>query len=167
MKVLSKIENAFSWIFFSFGVGISLYSVFMRYIVGQSQSWSTEIFTMLLVWAIFIGFSTALRDDKHIAIDIVYDRAGPLFKKVSNIVTFVIGLCFSSFIIWAGIEMVVAAYTQGIKTIDAGFPIWISYLIMPITGILLFIRFIEKAYRYFTLKEEAVSEEKEDYTWQQ
>lgn len=166
MKTLAKIENAFSWIFFSLGVGISLYSVFMRYVVGQSHGWSTEIYTMLLVWAIFIGFSTALRDDKHIAIDIVYDRAGPLFKKVANTVTFLVGLCFSAFIVWAGIEMVLAAYAQGIKTIDAGFPIWISYLIMPIAGILLFIRFIEKAYRYFILKEEPTNEE-EDYTWQQ
>ena len=66
MKWLTKIENAFSWTFFSIGIGVSLYAAFMRYVMNHSQSWATEIYTMLLVWAIFIGFSTALRDDKHI-----------------------------------------------------------------------------------------------------
>jgi C4-dicarboxylate transporter, DctQ subunit len=165
MQILAKIENAFTWLFFSVGIAVSLYSVFMRYVMGNSQSWATEIYTMLLVWAIFIGFSTALRDDKHIAIDMVYDKAGPLYKKIANIVTLLVGLTFSVFIIWTGMEMVLAAYSQQIKTIDVGFPIWINYLIMPIAGTLLFIRFIEKAHRFFIRKEDATSEV--DHKWQQ
>ncbi len=165
MKWLDKIENAFSWTFFSVGIGVSLYSVFMRYVMHNSQSWATEIYTMLLVWAIFIGFSTALRDDKHIAIDMIYDWAGPLYKKIANVVTLIVGLAFSAFIVYAGTEMVLAAYSQGVKTIDFGFPIWINYLIMPLTGTLLFIRFIEKAHRFFIRKEDAISEV--DHKWQQ
>lgn len=165
MQILAKIENAFTFIFFSAGIGVSLYSVFMRYVMGNSQSWATEIYTMLLVWAIFIGFSTALRDDKHIAIDMVYDKAGPTYKKIANVATLLVGLAFSGFIVWTGMEMVLAAYSQQIKTIDVGFPIWINYLIMPIAGTLLFIRFIEKAHRFFIRKEDATSEV--DHNWQQ
>lgn len=156
MKVFDWIESAFSALFFLVGIGISLYSVFMRYIMGSSQSWATEIYTMLLVWAIFIGFSTALKDDKHIAIDVLYDRFGPTMKKVSQVIILFIGLAFSVFIIWTGLDMVTTAYAQGIKTIDVGFPIWINYLIMPIAGTLLFIRFCEKAYKFFVKKEEVV-----------
>lgn len=153
MKFLDRIESAFSIVLFLIGIGISLYSVFMRYIVGTSQSWATEIYTMLLVWAIFIGFSSALKEDKHIAIDVVYDRFGPKMQHFSQVVTLVIGAAFSVFIIWTGMDMVTTAYSQNIKTIDVGFPIWINYLIMPIAGTLLFIRFCEKAYRYFFKKE--------------
>ncbi|MEW9677216.1 TRAP transporter small permease [Lentibacillus sp. L22] len=149
MKILTIIENTISAILFMAGIGISLYSVFMRYVVGHSQSWATEIFTMLLVWAIFIGFSTALREDKHISIDILYDRVGATMKKICELATLIFGIAFSMFFIWAGYEVVVAAYEQGSRTIDVGFPIWISYLIMPIAGILLLIRFIEKAYKFF------------------
>lgn len=153
MKYLDRIESAFSIFLFLIGIGISLYSVFMRYIVGTSQSWATEIYTMLLVWAIFIGFSSALKEDKHIAIDVVYDRFGPKMQQFSQVVTLLIGAAFSIFIIWTGMDMVMTAYSQDIKTIDVGFPIWINYLIMPIAGTLLFIRFCEKAYRYFVKKE--------------
>lgn len=165
MKVLDLIESAFSAVFFLGGIAISLYSVFMRYVLGASQSWATEIFTMLLVWAIFIGFSTALKEDKHIAIDLVYDRAGPTFRKISQAFTLIIGLAFSVFIIWSGMDMVMTAYEQGIKTIDLNFPIWINYLIMPIAGALLFIRFCEKAYKFFIKKEEVVHGE--DILWKQ
>ncbi|QDY45028.1 TRAP transporter small permease [Planococcus glaciei] len=81
LRALDLIESAFSALFFLAGIAISLYSVFMRYVLGASQSWATEIYTMLLVWAIFIGFSTALKENKHIAIDILYDRSGPTFRK--------------------------------------------------------------------------------------
>ena len=165
MKILNTIESALSGLFFLFGVGISLYSVFMRYVVGASQSWATEIYTMLLVWAIFIGFSTALKEDKHIAIEMLYDRSGPKMRNFSQVVTLLVGICFSVFIVWTGMEMVLTAYNQGIKTIDLGFPIWINYLIMPIAGTLLTIRFIEKAYKFFVKKEDVVSEG--DITWKQ
>jgi C4-dicarboxylate transporter, DctQ subunit len=165
VKILNIIESALSGIFFIFGVGISLYSVFMRYVLGASQSWATEIYTMLLVWAIFIGFSTALKEDKHIAIEMVYDKSGPKMRNFSQVVTLLVGLGFSLFIVVTGMEMVLTAYSQGIKTIDLGFPIWVNYLIMPIAGTLLFIRFCEKAYKFFIKKEDVTSEG--DITWKQ
>ena len=154
MKVLNFIESALSGILFLLGIGISLYSVFMRYVMGASQSWATEVYTMLLVWAIFIGFSTALKEDKHIAIELFYDKFGPTMKKVSQAIIFIIGIGFSISIIWTDFNMVLTAYDQQIKTIDLGFPIWINYLIMPIAGVLLLIRFCEKAYRFFVKHEE-------------
>lgn len=167
VKWLTKIENLFSAIFFLLGISISLYAVFMRYVVGSSQSWATEIYTMMLVWAIFIGFSTALRDDKHVSIEILYDRVGPKMKQVFEIVTLLIGIAFSMFFVWTGSEMVVTAYEQGIKTIDVGFPIWINYLIMPIAGMLLLIRFIEKTYRFFSKDDSNSTNEEADEEWQQ
>lgn len=153
MKYLDIIENAFSAILFLLGIIISLYSVFMRYVVEESVTWAPEIYTMMLVWAIFIGFSTALRDDHHIAIDILYDRFGPKMRKFSQVLTLIIGVFFSIFIIWTGMEMVLIAHAQGIVTIDVGFPLWINYLIMPIAGALLLIRFLHKAYKFFLEKE--------------
>lgn len=169
MKWLYKLENFVAILFFLFGISISLYAVFTRYVLGKSQSWATEIFTMMLVWAIFIGFATALRDDKHITIDILYDRMNPTMKKISEVVTLLIGTAFSFFLIATGTDMVLTAYDQGIKTIDVGFPIWINYLIMPISGLLLFIHFIVKIYYSFkNIEPEHPSiglEKEEDTTW--
>ncbi|PWA08135.1 hypothetical protein DCC39_15525 [Pueribacillus theae] len=165
MKLLTKIENVFVITFFLVGIAISLFAVFMRYVVGNSQSWATEFFTMFLVWAIFIGFATALRDDKHVSIDILFDKVGERTKKIFEMITLIFGIAFSIFFIWTGTDMVLVAFKQGIKTIDAGFPIWIYYLIMPISGALLFIRFVEKAYRFLFNKRE--TQEGTDPEWLQ
>jgi C4-dicarboxylate transporter DctQ subunit len=157
LKILNTIESALSGLFFLLGIAISLYSVFMRYVVGASQSWATEVYTMLLVWAIFIGFSTALKDDRHIAIEIFYDKSGPKMRRFAQAVTLLVGISFSLFIIWTGLEMVLTAYSQDIKTIDLGFPIWINYSIMPIAGTLLFIRFFEKAFKFFVKNEDVTN----------
>lgn len=159
MKVISKIENFFAMLFFLSGIGISLYGVFSRYVLGQSHSWTTEIYTMLLVWAIFIGFSTALRDDKHIAIDILYDRVGSKTRKIFEVIILIIGIAFSTFFMWTGYEMVLTSFEQGHKTIDAGFSIWISYLAMPVAGVLLLIRSVERAVRVFLNKTTSTEEE--------
>lgn len=166
MRILSIIENTISSLLFLAGVGVSLYAVFLRYVIGSSHSWTTEVFTMLIVWAVFIGFSTALRDDQHISIDILYDRVGPKAKKAFEVIVLIVGIAFSVFFMWTGFDMVVTAYNQGIKTIDAGFPIWIHYTIMPVAGLLLLIRFLERGYKIFIKKEELKSQEV-DTEWQQ
>ena len=146
MKWFHKLENAVAFLFFVLGVAVSLYGGFMRYVIQHSQSWTSEIYTFMLVWAIFIGFGTALRDGEHIAIDLLYDRLPLALKKAVNVFVLLVGLAFSLFFIISGGQMVMTAFGQGIQTIDVGMPIWIPYLIMPLGGILLFIHFCEKAY---------------------
>jgi|SRR5699024_5197916 len=165
VRILTYIENAISGFLFLVGIGISLYAIFMRYVVGMSFSWATEFYTMFLVWAIFIGFSTALRDDKHIAIDILYDRVGANVQKIFELIALIFGSAFSIFFIWAGVEVVISAYNQGSTTIDAGFPIWINYLILPISGVLLLIRLIEKTFLFF--KKGTTDTKEDDSEWQQ
>lgn len=149
MNWFHKLENAIASMLFVLGIGISLYGVFMRYVIQHSQSWTTEIYTFLLVWAIFIGFGTALRDGEHIAIDLLYDRLNPALQKAVDVFVLLIGLAFSLFFIVSGGQMVLTAFGQDIETIDVGIPIWIPYLIMPLGGLLLFVHFCERAYNSF------------------
>lgn len=164
MRFLRKIENFFITLFFLSGVAISLYAVYMRYVVGASQSWATEIYTTLLVWAIFIGFSTALRDDRHVAIDLLYDRVSPKMKKIFDLIVVIVGIAFSIFFIITGADMTLTTFQQGIRTIDVGMPLWIYYLIMPIAGLLLLIRFIEKGILIF--KKPTTFQKEDQQEWQ-
>lgn len=157
------IENVLITFFFLTGVTISLYAVFSRYVLGVSQSWATEIYTTLLVWAIFIGFSTALRDDHHVSIDLLYDRVSPKMKRVFDLIVVLIGIAFSVFFIVSGADMTLTTLQQGIRTIDVGMPLWIYYLIMPIAGLLLLIRFIEKGISIFKKPTILKKEDKQEW----
>lgn len=142
-KILKVAEDFFSGIFLLAGISISLYAIIMRFL-NNSQYWTSELYTMLIVWAIFIGFGTALRDDDHISMDVLYERLSEKVKLYVNLFGVLVGLIFSLFFTLSGFNMMLAAYSQGIKTLDLGWPVWISYTIMPIGGILLFLHFIEK-----------------------
>lgn len=161
MRILTFIENFISGLLLIAGVIVSIYSIFMRYVMEHSLSWATEFYTMFLVWAIFIGFSTALRDDKHISIDILFDRVNPTFQKIFELIVLFVGTAFSMFFVWAGVEVVLSSYNQGSTSIDAGFPIWINYLILPISGLLLFIRLLEQTILFFRKKQSSSEEEKD------
>lgn len=148
-KWIKILEDILGGSLFIIGLLISLWGVFTRYVLGISQFWTTEIFTMLFVWAIFIGFGTALRDKAHISIDLIYDRVSQKWKNIFDGFAILIGIVFSVFLFVTGLDILTVAYEQGGKTLDVQMPIWITYLILPVGGLLLFVHFIENALRHF------------------
>lgn len=141
---LEGIEEFVAGFFFISGSLISLYGVFMRYVMNSPAAWTTEIFEMFMVFAIFIGFGMALKDNQHIAVDLVYDKLPFRFRKIVDVIANTLGLGFAGFLTVMGIQMVSVAQQQGGVTIDVGIPLWLTFIAMPLgMGLLTF---------YFLLK---------------
>lgn len=147
IKWLSLAEEGAAGLLFMAGVAVSLYGVFMRYVLNAPLAWTTEIFEFLLVWSIFIGFGMALKDNRHIQVELVFDRLPERLKKVMATIANVIGAGFSFYLAYSSIELITLSKEQAIKTIDVGIPIWITYLVLPIGMALLGIYFCVKAFR--------------------
>lgn len=141
-RILELIEEKTAVFLFILGSIICIYGVFMRYVLNSPVTWATEIFEMLMAAAIFIGFGMALKDERHIVVDLVYDKMSPAIKKVFNIISNLLGSGFSIYLTIMGISMVNVAYSQGRVSIDVGIPIWSTYLIMPIGMGLLSLYFV-------------------------
>ncbi|PLR75900.1 TRAP transporter small permease [Bacillus sp. V3-13] len=146
-KWLDTVEESITGLLFIAGVLVSLYGVFMRYVANAPVSWTTEIFEFLLVWSIFIGFGMALKDNRHIQVELLFDHLPDGLKKVMATIANLIGAAFSFYLAFSSIELITLSKEQGTKTIDVGIPIWITYLILPIGMTLLGIYFCLKAYR--------------------
>jgi C4-dicarboxylate transporter DctQ subunit len=132
LKIVDKVEENAAGLLFLAGIIVSLYGVFTRYVINMPQAWITEIFEFLMIWSIFIGFGMALKDNRHIVIDLVYDRFSFPVKRVVSAVSNFLGAGYSFFLTYTGIEMTAVSKEQGITTIDVGIPEWIPYMIMPI-----------------------------------
>ncbi|GGA20110.1 TRAP transporter small permease [Psychrobacillus lasiicapitis] len=132
LSILEIVEEGIASFFFITGSIIAIYGVFMRYIFNNPVGWTTEIFEIFMVAAIFLGFGMALKDERHIVVDLVYDKMPPFIKKIFNIISNVLGAGFSIYLMFMGIEMVDIARVQGGVTVDVGIPIWLTYMIMPI-----------------------------------
>lgn len=152
MKWIAKLENVIMIPLFLTGMCISLYGVIMRYIFNNPVIWIEEIFALTLVWSIFIGFSTALKNNDHIALDILYSVLPKKIQRVLDLIGYAIGIMFSIFFIYYGFLMVIEAYKIGGVSLDAQLPLWIISIIMPLTGVLLILAYIEKVINHFTFK---------------
>ncbi|WP_144475725.1 TRAP transporter small permease [Cytobacillus oceanisediminis] len=148
-KWLDRIEEGAAGLLFMGGVAVSLYGVFTRYVLNAPKAWVTEIFEFLLVWAIFIGFGMALKDNRHIQVELLFDKLPTGLKKIVAGISNIIGAGFSFYLAYSSIELITLSKVQGITTIDVGIPIWITYLVLPIGMSLLGIYFVVKAYRAF------------------
>jgi C4-dicarboxylate transporter, DctQ subunit len=144
---LKRIEEYTCYVLFLSGILVSLYGVFTRYVLNMPQSWITEIFEYLMVWAIFIAFGMALKNNRHIVVDLVYDKLPFAYKRVISTISNLIGAGYSFFLMITGIEMVKVTYIQQNVTLDVGMPLWIPYLIMPVGMGLLGIYFLLKSYK--------------------
>lgn len=145
-KLFEAVEESIASFFFIGGSLISLYGVFMRYIMKSPKVWTTEIFEMFMVFAIFIGFGMALKGNHHITVDLLYEKLPTNIQKVMDVIANLLGLGFSIFLTLMGMEMVKVAYIQGTISIDVGVPLWLTYIAMPLGMALLsfyfFIRLI-------------------------
>jgi C4-dicarboxylate transporter DctQ subunit len=146
-KWLEKAEEYSSGLLFISGMLVSLYAVIMRYVFNLPPAWSLEIFEFLMVWAIFIGFGIALRENHHIVIDLLYDKLPYRVKRVLSIVSNLIGAGFGVFMTVTGVQMTAITYKQQIITIDVGIPVWITYIIMPVGMALFAFYFIIKCFK--------------------
>ncbi|RFU64542.1 TRAP transporter small permease [Peribacillus saganii] len=147
LKKLDSFEEGIAGVLFVGGVLVSLYGVFMRYVINAPPAWVTEIFEFMLVWSIFIGFGMALKDNRHIQVELLFDMLPKLAKRIVASIANLIGGLYSIYLAYSSIELITLTKEQGIKTIDVGIPMWITYLVLPIGMGLLGIYFFVKAFK--------------------
>jgi len=146
-KWLDRIEEGAAGVLFMGGVIVSLYGVFTRYVLNAPEAWITEVFEFLLTWSIFIGFGLALKDNRHIQVEILFDLLPKSVKRIVATISSLIGGIYSFYLAYSSIELITLTKEQGIKTIDVGIPLWLTYLVLPIGMGLLGLYFFVKAYR--------------------
>ncbi|GAB6934062.1 TRAP transporter small permease [Calditerricola satsumensis] len=142
---LSRAEEAVAGTLLVVGLGLCLYGVVMRYFVNQPQAWVEEVYKYCVIWGVLIGGAAALRHKKHIAVDVLYAVLPARGKKTVNVLANVIGLVFSVLFLVFSLQLVLQKYGSGQVSMDVGIPLWIVYLVLPLTGLLLARQFAENA----------------------
>ena len=74
-----------------FLICLVLTSVFFRYVLNNSLSWSEELARYICIWIGFLSASMALRRNMHIGLSYFIDsviKAGPRLKQIIFIINF-------------------------------------------------------------------------------
>lgn len=108
--------------------------VFMRYVVNRPFSFTYDLIGLyLLAGVFFLTLSDALREHAHVGVDILLRRFSPTGRRLSEIVTALVGLFVFVLISQLGFERALDDYQQGDVLAGAiPWPTWISAALVPL-----------------------------------
>jgi C4-dicarboxylate transporter DctQ subunit len=150
-KVLAFFEEWTLFITTMLGLIVLFIAVVLRYTISYTIPWSQEIVREVIIYTTFIGCSVAVKNRAMLKIDAlvqVFPKVKTACEYISNFGTII----FSLIIIKYGWEMVVQQYQTHQYTIILQIPIYLLYLVLPITGILMLIRVLQVLYEDITKK---------------
>lgn len=140
LRIYDEIEEKFLVVSLAFTVVLIFIQVVMRYVFNQSLSWSEELARYIFIWQCWLGVSFAFRFDAHISVDLVPDRMKPKNAKILRIIANVITFLFSAFLVYEGFKLVGAMVTRGTVSSGMRIPLWIVYLSLPFSSLMVCLR---------------------------
>ena len=145
-RALDRVYLASVWIA---GVAILIMSliipwgVFTRYVLGSGSAWPEPIAILLMMVFTFIGAAAAYRAGSHIAVTMLTDALPPLLRRLAAMVSDLLMLLASAFVVWYGAALCNATWGQSIAELP-WLPVGATYLPLPIGGVLTLIFVLER-----------------------
>ena len=132
----------------AFALCLSFYSVIARYVFHWPLDWSDEISIYAVILCSLFGISTLIKTDGHVRVDLLIGRFSEKRQNILHFFHALLGLIFLLVVAWGGYLMVKKTHATMITSEShLKFPMYLPFLIMPLGGILLSCRMIERLIR--------------------
>jgi len=144
-KLDTIVSNIEEWTLFIIVMAalLSLFAnVILRYGFNYTLAWSEELVRIVIIYSTFVGASVAVKQRAMIKIDAVvqiFPRLKPGLTFYSNILM----LIFAGMMIYYGYQMTHLQFETSQKTIIMQIPLVVIYTIMPVMGVMVFIRTVQ------------------------
>jgi TRAP-type C4-dicarboxylate transport system permease small subunit len=119
------------------------YGVFTRFVLNSASSWPEPLAILLMIWLSFLSAVICYREHLHIAVGWIPNM---LYGPMRTVLGMFIEICMvvtNVFLLWYGIKLCQATWYQSIAEFP-GLSVGISYLPVPIGGLLTLLFGIEK-----------------------
>lgn len=125
-------------------------NVVTRYGFGFSLSWGEEVARFLMIWVTFLGAGLALREGRHVAIELVQDRLPEATRRMLRTALAGLILIFLGVLVVLGVQFVAFGWNK--VTLATQMPRGIPYLAIPI-GAFMFALHLLLTFRRFVTRE--------------
>lgn len=109
------------------------FQVFMRYVMGDSLTWSEELARYMFIWATYIGAAYGVKAKAHVSITFVTERLPENIRHISNIFAYLLFLAFAFLVVKDGFVLIAKIFKLGQVSSSLGIPMGWVYL-GPVTG---------------------------------
>ncbi len=115
------------------GVALAFVNVVARYIFESSLTWASELTIYLFLWSTFFGAVYCFKKDAHISVDLLLEKVSPALKKSLILITLLISTIYVAAIAYFGYQYVLLYIDLGEISVDLNIPLWIPYVVVPIS----------------------------------
>lgn len=109
--------------------------------LARRIEWIDEATRYLMVWMVFLGLGLALARGKHVAMTSFLDRFPDGLRRLIRTVIDLVGLTFSLYIVWFGVDITRLVLASGQSSPTLGVSNAILYLALPVGFALLAVRY--------------------------
>ena len=148
---LTKVESVLAGSLVLIATMIGFLQIILRYVFQAGLIWANEVVTMLVVFGVFIGISTAAGQDKHIRFDIVVNCLPSTQRLLNRFFTNLLSLSFAICMLIFGIKYLIFLSIFGGRSSASGIPSIYPFSIIAISGMFLSIRYIVKLMELYRL----------------
>lgn len=142
MTGFSHLTKALAWIaalLFVVAGGMLTYEVIARYVFVAPTIWAAELSQLCLIWGSMIAMPFLLGTGRHIAVDAVTSRFGPMGQRVCQVLAMIFVAGFSAMVAWQGFDIFSNSFERGRTTGSMlDLPTWVAELAVPFGFALLF-----------------------------
>lgn len=117
--------------------------IFARYVLNAALSWPEPVAIICMVTFTFLGAAVGYRACSHIAVSVVTERLPPAGKKICALITDVLMLLISLFILYYSTQLCIELWQQPV----AEFPLLTAgetYLPLPVGSLVTLLFIIER-----------------------
>ena len=139
-------DHLIGWILIG-TVIVNAASVFMRYVMLDSISWSEEAMRYLAVWMTFLGAASASWFDEHMDMNMLADFGGARVQAWHKTLLHLLTAGFASVVLWQGTRYCMMNGMQTSPTL--GLPMLYVYGAIALGGGLLLVVSLAKIYDAF------------------
>ena len=139
--IFRRVETSLLVVLFLAMLGVAVYQVLARNLVGGGLLWGDELVRVALLWVTMAGATFASGTDSHIRIDIVArfasDPLNQWIKRTTNLFT----ACLCIALGWYSITFIQWDYADGTLGVGA-IPAWICELVIPVAAFIMGLRYV-------------------------
>ena len=117
----------------SFGVAIAFGNVVNRYLFSGSFTWAAELTIYFFLWSTFFGMAYCFKHDAHISINILLEKVNPKIAKILLFISHFVSFIFLIVVGYFGYEYLLLVMDLEENSIDLEIPMWIPYLVIPVS----------------------------------
>lgn len=139
---LSHIENFIVIALSLIALALGIMQVTLRYIFNTGFEWNESFFVLVTVTAMLMAGVRAVREDRHIAVDILPSIMPDFIASKMNMAALLASLGLCAFLAWCGFQYVAFAKMMDTASVETGVKDWIVYSIMPTVMCLFTLRYV-------------------------